>query len=179
MMLPLLYASIERQVTDVTILVFSDSHSALSFMRLCVKKVQPQAIIHLGDYYDDAQALQEELPHVQVHMVAGNCDRYRCPPDARELLCYDVGSVRMLMTHGHNERVKQGIGALLAEARRYKAKAALYGHTHQAYCHQEEDGLWVLNPGTCGHFGGTAAVIETDGKEITACKIIMQADLED
>ena len=161
----------------MTILVLSDSHSALSFMRRCVEKVKPQAVIHLGDFYDDAQALQEDYSHIPFHIVPGNCDRYRCPIGARELLCYSVGGVRMLMTHGHNYRVKSGIGALTAEARRLGAGAALYGHTHVADCHQEEDGLWVLNPGTCGHFGGSAAVIETDGEKITACRIIRQADL--
>ena len=37
------------------ILVFSDSHSAMRFMRNCVDAIKPQAIIHLGDYYDDAE----------------------------------------------------------------------------------------------------------------------------
>lgn len=145
-------------------------------MRRCMEKMKPQAVIHLGDFYEDAQALQEDYSHISFHMVPGNCDRYRCPIEAREMLCYPVGGVRMLMTHGHNYRVKTGIGALTAEARRLGAHAALYGHTHVADCHQEEDGLWVLNPGTCGHFGGSAAVIETDGEKITACRIIRQAD---
>ena len=162
----------------MTILVLSDSHAALSFMRRCMAKVQPQAVIHLGDYYDDAACLQEDYPHIPFHIVPGNCDRYRCPLSAQELLCYDVGGVRMMMTPGHNHRVKQGLGALLADARGMKAGAVLYGHTHQADCHQEEDGLWVLNPGTCGHCGGSAGVMETDGEKITACRIIRQADLE-
>ena len=83
------------------------------------------------------------------------------------------------MTHGHNHHVKSGIGALLADARRNHAQAALYGHTHQADCHQEEDGLWVLNPGTCGYNGGSAGLLETDGEKITACRIVTQADLEE
>ena len=37
------------------ILVLSDSHSALSFMRSCIETVKPDRIIHLGDYYDDAE----------------------------------------------------------------------------------------------------------------------------
>ena len=161
----------------MTILVLSDSHAALSFMRRCVDKVKPQAIIHLGDFYEDAQALQEDYGHIPFHIVPGNCDRYRCPVNAPQMLCYHVGGVRLFMTHGHNHRVKTGIGALTADARRYGAAAALYGHTHIADAHIEEDGLWVLNPGTCGHFGGSAGVIETDGENITACRIIRQADL--
>jgi len=161
------------------ILVLSDSHAALSFMRRCVEKIKPQAVIHLGDFFEDAQALQEDCSHIPFHMVAGNCDRCRCPLSAREMLCYPVGGVMLFMTHGHNYRVKTGIGALTAEARRLGDQAALYGHTHIADCHQEEDGLWVLNPGTCGHFGGTAGIIETNGTKITACHVITGADLED
>ena len=59
------------------ILVLSDSHSALRFMRSCVDAVKPDAIIHLGDHYDDAQALAEEYPHIPIHAVPGNCDRFR------------------------------------------------------------------------------------------------------
>lgn len=163
----------------MTILVFSDSHAALRFMRQYIEKIHPQAVIHLGDYYDDAESLQEDYRNIQFHIVPGNCDRDRCPISARELLCYPVGGVRLLMTHGHNHHVKSGIGALLADARRYEAKAALYGHTHQVDCHQEEDGLWVLNPGSCGYGGGNAGLIETDGEKITACRILTRADLEE
>ena len=35
------------------ILVLSDSHSGNSFMRWCVDTVKPDAIVHLGDYYED------------------------------------------------------------------------------------------------------------------------------
>ena len=160
------------------ILVFSDSHSALSFMRRCVDRIKPQAIVHLGDYYEDALALQEDYGHIPFHIVAGNCDRYRCPLSAREMLCYPVCGVMLFMAHGHNHQVKSGIGAFTADARRYGAKAALYGHTHKADCHLEED-LWVLNPGSCGYYGGSAGLIETDGIKITGCRIITQSDLEE
>lgn len=158
------------------ILVLSDSHSSIWFMRRCVQCLHPQAVVHLGDYYDDGQTLQEEYPGISFYAVPGNCDKYRCPPGAPLCLCYAVGGVRMLMTHGHTFYVKSGTGALTAEARRLGAKAALYGHTHQAQCVQQEDGLWVVNPGSAGH---SAAVVETDGEKITACRIITEAELED
>lgn len=161
------------------ILIFSDSHSSLRFMRNCVETVKPDAIVHLGDYYDDGETMGELFPHIPLHQVAGNCDKYRCPIHARELLCYAVGGVRLYMTHGHNQRVKQGIGGLVADARRYEAQAALYGHTHIPDCHREEDGLWVLNPGSAGYGGGSAGILETDGQEITACYLITQKDLEE
>ena len=61
------------------ILVMSDSHSGLSFMRCCIDRLKPDALIHLGDYYDDAQTVSEEYPHLMMYQVPGNCDRYRCP----------------------------------------------------------------------------------------------------
>ncbi len=170
----------DRTVGDtLKILVLSDSHSALSFMKRCVDIIKPDAVVHLGDYYEDAEALREAYPHIPFHIVPGNCDRYHCPLNARETLCYPVFGVMLFMTHGHNHRVKSGIGALTADARRLGAKAALYGHTHVADCHREEDGLWVLNPGTCGYFGGSAGLIETQAESITACRIIRQAELEE
>lgn len=161
------------------ILVLSDSHSSLHFMRRCVRILKPDAVVHLGDHYDDGQAIAEENPHLVVHQVAGNCDRYRCPPFARETLSYMVCGVELFMTHGHNHRVKSGIGALLSDARKCGAQAALYGHTHVADCHQEPDGLWVLNPGSCGYGGGTAGIIEIENKKIITCRIIGQAELEE
>lgn len=161
------------------ILVLSDSHSSLRFMRYCVEKVKPDAIVHLGDHYDDGEALAETYPGIPVHQVAGNCDRYRCPMGSREMLCYGLGGVKVFMTHGHRQRVKSGIGALLAEARRYEALAVLYGHTHVPDCHREKEGLWVLNPGSAGYNGGSAGILETDGANITACYLLTQQDLEE
>ena len=161
------------------ILVMSDSHAGMRFMRSALAAVKPNAVVHLGDYYEDAQTLAEENPHVPFHMVGGNCDRYRCPPWVHAVLCYDVCGVRLFMTHGHEHFVKQTRGHLLSAARKMGAQAALYGHTHVADCHQEDDGLWVLNPGSCGHGEGSAGVIETDGNKITACYLVGQTQLEE
>ena len=161
------------------ILVLSDSHSALRFMRRCMDTIKPDVVVHLGDHYGDGETLQEEYPQVRIYQVPGNCDRYRCPPFVREVVCQRIGGVDFFLTHGHIHRVKQGIGALVSDARKCGVQAALYGHTHVADCHQEPDGLWVLNPGSCGHGGGSAGMIETDGKKITACYLVKQADLEE
>ncbi len=156
------------------ILVLSDSHSSLRFMRSCVDAVKPDAIIHLGDYYDDGQVLAQEYPHIPVHQVPGNCDRYRCPENAHSMLCYPIGGVMIYMTHGHTEQVKMGTGLLLAKARHYKAQIVLYGHTHQWECRRDEDGLWVMNPGSCGYGGGTAGLITIENGQIAGCKILNQ-----
>ncbi len=163
-------------MVNMKVLIFSDSHSSLRFMRKCMDIVRPDAVVHLGDHYDDAEALAEDFSHVPLYQVAGNCGRYRCPVHAREMLCLQLGGVMTYMTHGHNHRVKSGIGGLLADARRSGAQAVFYGHTHVPDCHREDDGLWVLNPGSAAHSAGVA---EIDGGEITACYLLTEKDLEE
>ena len=162
----------------MNILVLSDSHSSRSFMRLCVEKLKPDTIIHLGDYYEDAEVLREENPHTEFFAVPGNCDRYRCPQWLQEILCLPVHGVKIYMTHGHKHNVKQYLHYLLKDARKFRADIVLYGHTHVADCHREEDGLWVMNPGSCGYYGGSAGLIEVEQNVIKRCRIIRQEDLE-
>ncbi len=160
------------------ILVLSDSHSGLSLMRRAVDAVKPDAIIHLGDYYDDGQVIAEENPHIPMYQVPGNCDRYRCPSYVAEILTIPVCGVKLYMTHGHKHQVKYTMSILLKAARDAKVKAVLYGHTHQADCHQEEDGLWVLNPGSCGFYGGSVGIIDVENGEIKNCWILRQENME-
>ena len=159
------------------ILVLSDSHSALSFMRRCVKKIKPDAIIHLGDHFEDGQVLAEENPHIVVHQVPGNCDIYRCPIGVTQTLTYPIDGVPMYITHGHLHGVKSGTGQLLADARRNKSQIVLYGHTHRAECRREPDGLWVMNPGSCGSYGGSAGLVVTEGNQVQGCWLLYPEDL--
>ena len=159
------------------ILVLSDSHSTLSFMRRCIDAVKPNAIIHLGDHFDDGQAIAEEYPAIHMYQVPGNCDRYRCAPGQPEILITRIGGVDLYLTHGHRHSVKSYLGALLRDARSARVQAVLYGHTHVADCHREEDGLWVLNPGSCGYFGGSAGLLEVKDGSILSCSLLSDADL--
>lgn len=159
------------------ILVLSDSHSTLSFMRRCIDAVKPHAIIHLGDHFDDGQAIGEEYPSIRMYQVPGNCDRYRCSPGQPEILITRIEGVDLYLTHGHRHSVKSYLGALLRDARKANVQAVLYGHTHVADCHREEDGLWVLNPGSCGYFGGSAGILEVKDGNILSCRLLSDADL--
>ena len=159
------------------ILVFSDSHSSLRLMRLCIEAVRPDVMIHLGDYFDDGEAMKEEYPGIRAYQVPGNCDRYRCPPDQPEICIDRIGGVDVYLTHGHKHRVKQGLGGLLSSARTANVDIVMYGHTHVADCHREEDGLWVLNPGSCGYSGGSAGLIEIQDGKIREVRLLREADL--
>jgi len=161
------------------ILVLSDSHSALSFMRRCVDSVKPDVLMHLGDYFDDGIAIKEEYPGIPMYQVPGNCDRYRYSASQPEILIPRIFGVDFYMTHGHRHNVKMYTGLLLKDARAAGAAVALYGHTHEAECYREDDGLWVMNPGSCGYYGGSAGLIEVADKKIIDCRIIRQNDLEE
>ena len=167
----------ERTVgADMKILVLSDSHSALSFMRLCVDKTRPDTVIHLGDYFDDGRALAEEYPDIPFVQVPGNCDRYRCDLNQPEILIQRICGVNLYMTHGHRHGVKQYLGKLIRDAKASSVDAVLYGHTHEANCYREEDGMWILNPGSCGYYGGSAGLILTDNGRIRECRLLRQRD---
>ncbi len=159
------------------VLVFSDSHSSLRFMRACILAVRPDVLIHLGDYYGDGAVIAGENPDVPFYGVQGNCDRYRCTAFEPEQIMCRIGSVQCLLTHGHRYAVKSGLGALTAYARACGAQIALYGHTHIPDCHVEPDGLWLVNPGSCG-FGRTAALITLENAAVKSCRILCDADLE-
>jgi len=163
----------------VKILVLSDSHSGLRFMRQAVAAVKPDVLIHLGDHFDDGQVIAQENPHLPMHQVPGNCDSYRMFQYEPPVRCCDIGGVRFYMTHGHEHYVKQTRLRLLTAAREAGAQAALYGHTHRADCHREEDGLWVMNPGACGSSFGSVGLITVESRQITGCRILNHADLEE
>lgn len=158
------------------ILVFSDSHSSLRFMFRCVRAVKPDAMIHLGDYFDDGMTLRQEFPGIKLYQVPGNCDSCRCPPGITDIDIRQIFGVNFYMTHGHKHRVKFGLGALEKDARACGVDAVLYGHTHQADCRQE-DGLWILNPGACGYYGGSAGLIEIFDGKIQQVRILKEDDI--
>ncbi|MCD7859290.1 MAG: metallophosphoesterase family protein [Firmicutes bacterium] len=146
-------------------------------MRMAIRAVRPDAVVHLGDYYDDGEEMASEFPQVVFHLVGGNCDRFRSYRVIPERLCYPVCGAKLLMVHGHNHHVKSGLWSLLEDARASGVQAVLYGHTHSADCHREEDGLWVLNPGACGSSGGSVGVVEVLNGEISSCCVLYAQDL--
>lgn len=148
------------------ILILSDSHSGLSFMRYCIGKVHPEHVIHLGDFYEDATVMAQEYPHIRFHQLPGNCDSL-ASRSAPGVMCYPIGGVRFFMTHGHHHGVKSDISRLVAAAYEAGADAALFGHTHDPLCYRDAEGLLVMNPGTCRSYSGTVGIIEVaDGKII-------------
>lgn len=127
-----------------TIYVFSDSHGSFQEMHSLVEQSPPDLILHLGDGAQDAEDLSSIFPHIPLYRVPGNCDIFDPEPPIQEVV---VDGTRILFSHGHLWSVKQRMDIALATARELKADIVLYGHTHIPLAQEEEDGLWVLNPG--------------------------------
>lgn len=155
----------------MTILVFSDSHGAKNFMRECIHQYLPDAVIHLGDYYGDGKKIRDEYPETPFYQVPGNCDAYRDTEDSPLVRVITLDGVRIYLTHGHLHGVKQTELSLIRDARDSGADLVLFGHTHEAVCHQEGK-LWVLNPGTCGYIGASAGLVEIERGKILSCDIL-------
>ena len=125
--------------------VISDSHGStgrLSTMLMVMEAEEKpvDALIHLGDGYDDLRSLETRLP--PVYQVAGNCDLFRS--DTLQLV--ELSGARLLLTHGHYQHVKQGLDDLFALGLDYQVHAVLFGHTH---CQKMawRSGMLLLNPG--------------------------------
>lgn len=160
------------------ILVLSDSHSGRSFMRFCIDTVKPDHIIHLGDHFDDGTVVTELYPHLRVHQVPGNCDFGGAAQTEPPVKCYDIGGVRIYMTHGHMHGVKSSIDRLIRVAAEKAAQIVTFGHTHEALCLKTAEGMWILNPGSCRSWSGSAGIVEINDKKVSACYIVKQAELE-
>ncbi len=154
------------------IVVLSDSHASLRYMRQIIDREQPDAVVHLGDYFSDGQTMAEEYPAILFYAVPGNCDQFRGWISEPFTKVVTLGGVPMMLTHGHCQHVKSGLFHLLRDARAAGVGVVLFGHTHQAYCNREDDGLWVLNPGSCGYGGGSAGIIEAENGQVLFCRLI-------
>ena len=160
------------------ILVFSDSHSSLRFMRCCVRSVKPDCLIHLGDHSEDGAVISAENPGIMYYSVPGNCDSFYYSSAEEAARIVDIAGVRFLITHGHGFHLKSGIGSLFSYGMSLGVQGILYGHTHTAMLEWEPGGLLVLNPGAAGSGGGSGAIIEISDGMINACRFVGQADLD-
>lgn len=151
------------------LIIFSDSHRSLRGMRDAVELERPDYVLHLGDLEEDAKLLAQEYPTLAVTGVPGNCDFNFVSPAVKQLT---YGGVSILMAHGHNWNVKRGYTAAIQAARACKAHVLLFGHTHVPCCTQEEDGLWVVNPGSIRDSGSYAVITITNAAAVCQLKRI-------
>lgn len=164
------------------LLILSDSHYSVEPMIQIAEFEKPDAIIHLGDMWDDAQDLGMFVKDVPIYHVVGNCDSYRGGKDRQEEIRPVFEGVRFLATHGHKYNVKMQLYRLTMAAMEEEARVALFGHTHHAYA-EEANGVLLLNPGSCRGQSGTYAVMDVKDGRFTYrfgyCKDVVRGKLYD
>ena len=148
------------------ILVFSDSHGDVSFCEKIINKIPSDMIIHAGDYDSDAKQLVKKFPDKNIQYVAGNCDIMSNSP---QNLIVELDNVKIYLTHGHNERVKEesNMKTLLSAAKNNGCGIAVFGHTHFPF-NETEDGIMLINPGS-SRYGKSYAIIEIENGQAKAC----------
>ena len=150
------------------ITVISDSHGARrNLSRLVGDFSISDKIVFLGDGLSDLNELFEFQD--KIIAVSGNCDFLASYP---KQVVFEVEGVKFLAVHGDLYGVKLGLSRLRAYAKSIGVNAVLFGHTHKAMA-IEEDGVWLINPGTLSHYGDreTFAFVTVKNAKITA-KII-------
>ena len=146
------------------ILVISDTHGDVYTLRKAVNS-QPTAevIIHCGDGDEQVQFLKDNYKDKMIVGVRGNCDWYSFLP-SKEII--SVCGKKIFITHGHLYNAKLTMYQLVCAAREAQADILLFGHTHQAVT-DYEDGLHIMNPGSCHGYGASYGYIDiTDKGEI-------------
>ena len=126
------------------VLIVSDTHSNHENLRQVVQQeAKFDLMIHLGD----SEIYLEELADMvdcPVEAVAGNMDRDPVLPMRKVI---EVEGYRLLLCHGHQDRVDATLLMLDYGARNEDVDIALFGHTHVPFL-DEEDGLTFMNPGS-------------------------------
>ena len=140
------------------IMVFSDLHGD-SDRYLEEAFHYADYVVFLGDGLMKIRSFEYEYPE-KFLFVRGNCDGYDETPLRRIL---DFDGVRVMLTHGHEERVKYGLMNLFGVAKKEEVNIVLFGHTHRPEI-TKIDNILLVNPGSASSSYG--------GKATAACLMI-------
>jgi len=129
------------------ILVISDTHGDIKKAEEVITKNKKDIdlIIHLGDYFRDAQKLSTIFPDIPIEYIYGNSDFMIENVPAEKVLEY-YGK-KILLTHGHRYSVKWDYSKLEKKAEEMHLDILLFGHTHVADM-IEKAGCYFINPGS-------------------------------
>lgn len=127
----------------MNVLVISDTHGLVGAIQEYMDGAEFDCLIHLGDHNRDVEKLT--IPKdVKTIAVAGNCDE-----SGNEEEVINIEGISILLCHGHRYGVKNHHGRLLNHAKTLGVSVVIFGHTHVAFEHEEED-ILLLNPGSAG-----------------------------
>lgn len=151
------------------ILVLSDIHGDFYAMKRALD-AQPsaEAIVFCGDGAEQFDYIKSTCPDRQVIGVRGNCDWSSALPAVETAT---VGGKKLFVTHGHLYQAKFTVYNLICAAREEQADILLFGHTHQAMT-DYDDGLYIMNPGSCSGYYASYGVIDITPKGDIVTNII-------
>lgn len=131
---------------EMKILVISDTHGEIDKAKEAIKSnVDIDLIIHLGDYFRDAQKLESMFPNIPIEYIYGNSDFMIGDVPAEKIL--ECMGKKIFITHGHRYSVKWDYNRLHKKAEEIDADILLFGHTHVAEKIEEKDYV-LINPGS-------------------------------
>lgn len=128
------------------ILVLSDTHGDIDKAEEAIRSNSDvDLIIHLGDYFRDAQKLASMFPHIAVEYIYGNSDFMIENVQAERLI--ECCGKKIFLTHGHRYSVKMGYDKLYKKAEELGVDVLLFGHTHISDI-VKRGNCYILNPGS-------------------------------
>lgn len=150
------------------ILVLSDTHGDTSKAEKAIRSNKGvDLIIHLGDYFRDAQKLSSLFPNIPIEYICGNSDFLIDNVPAEKMI--EVCGKRIFLTHGHRYSVKWDYERLINKAKEQNADILLFGHTHIPELIMN-DRFYLLNPGSTSEPRADSdesyAIIEIDNDQV-------------
>lgn len=129
------------------ILIVSDTHRQNHNLMKVIDKIgEIDLLIHLGDVEGSEEyiTLNANCP---VEMIAGNNDFFSNLEREKEI---QIGSYKVLLTHGHYYYVSVGIEDIKKEAKGRGMDIVMFGHTHRPVIDIDE-GITAINPGSLSY----------------------------
>jgi len=123
--------------------VLADTHGSTDKVCRQLRQWKLDILLFAGDFYPDGEKIARALK-VKFHGVSGNCDG-SSPVRAEEIIA--IQGQKILLTHGHQLGVKQGLNRLYYRACELGVDAVVYGHTHMPHMEKSGD-IWLINPGS-------------------------------
>jgi len=126
------------------VLIVSDSHGQNHNLWRILEREKPyDLLIHCGDYEYELSEM-EIRAGCEVRLVAGNNDYPGRYPERQE---FKIGSHKVLLVHGHRNRLYAGLQALYYQACEIEADYVIFGHLHRPVM-ETYNGVTFLNPGS-------------------------------
>lgn len=145
------------------ILVMSDSHGNEAGIKRALKLAgDVDVVAHLGDLERDTKCIKNRT----VYSVRGNCDISSNQASKRLIT---IEGKKILIVHGHKQRVKLGLLNLAFYAREKEADIVLFGHTHIP-TEQYDGTVLMYNPGSLSGSRQTYGILTIESNGVVKAK---------